>query len=66
MDAPLERDDIEKSPRNSFQDISHRILENSKKCVGGFYWAQFDAQSIVECLSNSISLVWFYFLFEHG
>ncbi|VDK82027.1 unnamed protein product [Litomosoides sigmodontis] len=57
MDVPLESNDTEKIPRNSFQDISRRILENSGNCVGGFCWAQFDAQSIVECLSNSISLV---------
>ncbi|VDO43654.1 unnamed protein product [Brugia timori] len=51
-----ESDDIEKTPWSRFQDLSHRILENSKSRVEGLYWTQFDAQSIVECLRNSISL----------
>ncbi|CAG9536073.1 unnamed protein product [Cercopithifilaria johnstoni] len=56
MGVSLESDNTEKTPWNRFQDLSHRILENSKNCVGGFCWAQFDAQSIVQCLSDSISL----------
>uniref|UniRef100_A0A0R3S126 Uncharacterized protein n=1 Tax=Elaeophora elaphi TaxID=1147741 RepID=A0A0R3S126_9BILA len=55
MGVSPESNDIEKTPWNRFQDLSHRILENSKNCVG-LNWTQFDAQSIVECLSNSISL----------
>ncbi|EFO19927.1 hypothetical protein LOAG_08564 [Loa loa] len=56
MGVSDESNDIERTPWNRFQDLSHRILENSKNRVGGLLWTKFDAQSIVECLSNSISL----------
>ncbi|KAL3998720.1 Mediator complex subunit 28 family protein [Acanthocheilonema viteae] len=56
MGVSPESDDTEKTPWNRFQNLSHRIIESSKNCVGGLYWMQFDAQSIVECLSTFISL----------
>lgn len=57
MGVSDESDDIEKTPFNRLQDLTHRILENSWNRVEG----QFDAKSIVECLRNSISLVCFDF-----
>lgn len=57
MGVSLESSNSGSTPWTRLQDLSHRILENSKNCIGGLYWTQFDAQSIVECLSNSISLV---------
>uniref|UniRef100_A0A915Q4D5 Uncharacterized protein n=1 Tax=Setaria digitata TaxID=48799 RepID=A0A915Q4D5_9BILA len=56
MGISPERGDTEKTPWNRFQDLSHRILENSMNRAEGFHWARFDPHGIVECLSNSLSL----------
>ncbi|VDK82308.1 unnamed protein product [Onchocerca ochengi] len=56
MGISPESDDAEKRPWNRLQDLSHRILENSMNRVEEICWSRFDPRSIVECLTNSISL----------